>query len=72
MPREAIASKIETAVQITATYSQLISTFCQYNVTLHNILGIFTVYLITSTPSRSCQYQASIATAADLTVQIDV
>ena len=30
MPREAIASKIQTAEQIAATYSQNISTFCQY------------------------------------------
>ena len=29
MPREAIASKIETAEQIAATYSRIHSTFCQ-------------------------------------------
>ena len=29
VPREATASKIQTAVHITATYSPIISTFCQ-------------------------------------------
>ena len=67
MPREAIASKIEIAEQIAATYSRIHSTFCQNNTDIKpNLNSQFPIGLALNLPTGTelCKIQTAEQIAA--------